>query len=464
MTNARPPARTSAPWVVALVVVVAGLGFVVALSPAGTAILLIGALLAAAATLPLWVLPAVSLWVFALVPIGYIIGVDELAARFWTPAVVVIGIWGLRLALGRSRRDFVRALRWMLPLALVLVFLGHNGVSSTRSFNWIGVLFVTVAIPVAVVARSDDRTSSTLLRSWLVLGIGLSLVAVLEALVESNPLAAYYSFDQHWAIYRVTTTLGHPLINGTFFSVTACLAAFSALRRDGYRAAGVICFALSGLAAGLTGSRSGVYALVCGLGVGLLVLLVSGRTSIANKLLGIVLGTVALVVLPALPTIADRAQSAEGIASSLYRDQVIKVAGKLFLARPTFGWGPGTSSIANARAGEVLPLENAVLGTLVSMGVVGALCLLVLVVLVLVKVGQGRRPDGFAAVGAFVVAGSAFPLWETNAATLVLVGLVVVACRRPDLPTAAVVVGPAVARRHVPAPRRTLVPAARAGL
>ena len=412
---------------VALVVVV--LGAVVALSPVGTAALLGLALFVAAASLPLRLLPVVSLWLFALVPVGYLIYVPNYFARFWTPAVLVLAVWVVRLALGSGRPALLRSLRWTVPLALVLLALSTVSLSDTRSVNWTIILFVTVALPTALVPAVDERTSSTLLKSWFTLGIALSLVAVLESLVESNPLARYYNFDQHWALYRVTTTLGHPLMNGTFFAVTACVAAFVALRPSGPRAVAFACFVLTALAAGLTGSRSGVYALVCGLGVGLLVMLVSGRTSIANKLLGVAIGVTALLVLPALPSIAGRSASAEGVASGLYRDESIRLAGKLIAQHPWLGSGPGSSAIAVARSGANLPLENAVLGTVVSLGVVGMIVLLVLAVLVLVRAGQGGRPDGIGAIAAFVVAGSAFPLWEPNPAALILVGLVLIATR-----------------------------------
>lgn len=465
MSHERPTLTPSlALALVALTVVILGLGLVSAVSPAGTLVLLGLALFAVAWLLPVWVLPSVGVWLFALVPIGYVQGVPPFVARFWTPAVVVLAIWVVRVALGRGRRAFVRSLQWMAPLTALLLALGFQGLSSTRSVNWTVVLVVCVALPTALLASFDDRTSSTLLRSWFALGILLSLAAIIESLVEANPLARYYNFDQHWALYRVTTTLGHPLLNGTFFAVTACVAAFSALRRDGARASAFCCFCLSALAAGLTGSRSGVYALVCGLGVGLLVMLVSGRASLANKLLGIALGTAALLVLPALPTIAGRASSAEGIASGLYRDQVVQLAGKLFLAQPWFGYGPGTSIIATARSGAKLPLENSVLGSLVSLGVVGSLGVLFLVILVLIAVLRGGRPDGIAAVAAFVVAGSAFPLWESNPAALALLGLIIVATRAPAevadrLPPAAL-----AERKQVPGTGlsdKVLVPASR---
>ena len=456
MSRARPEAESAGALLLVPVAVVAlvvlAIGAVAAVSPVGTAAILGVALFAAAASLPLWLLPSVSLWLFALLPLGYLIGVQSYFGRFWSPAVLVLAVWVLRLSFGTGRRAFVRSLRWTVPLAVLLVALSVVSVSDFRSVNWVAVLFVTVALPTALIATVDDRTSSTLLRAWFALGIALSLVAVLESLLESNPLSPYYNFDQHWAVYRVTTTLGHPLLNGTFFAVTACVAAFAALRRDTPRGAAFCCFALSALAAGLTGSRSGVYALVCGLGVGLLVMLVSGRTSIANKLLGIVIGVTALVVLPALPTIAGRASSAEGVASGLYRDQSLKLAGKLIAEHPVLGWGPGTSAIAVARSGAHLPLENAVLGTVVSVGIVGGIGLLFLAVLVFLRSGRGGRPDGIGAVAAFVVAGSAFPLWEPNPATFILIGFILVATRASVAVAAHSLVTPTSADRLVPQP------------
>jgi hypothetical protein len=84
-----------------------------------------------------------------------------------------------------------------------------------------------------------------------------------------------------------------------------------------------------------------------------------------------------------------------------------------------------------------------VLGTLVSGGVIGTAALLVLVVVVLSRVLRSGRADGVAGIAAYVVAGAAFPLWESNPAALVAVGLVVVATRTPrTAPHAGLVVGP----------------------
>jgi polysaccharide biosynthesis protein PslJ len=466
MSNVRPAAGVSpALLLVPVVLVVLALGVIAAASPVGTLVLIGLAVLVVAASLPLWVLPSVSLWLFALLPVGYLLGVPNFVGRFYTPAVIVLLIWLVRLSWHRGRPSFVRSLRWLVPVFAVLLVLSYIGLSPSRSVNWLVVVAIAVALPAALVPAVDQRTSTTLLRSWFVLGIALSLVAVIESLLQTNILSPYYSFDQHWALYRVSTTLGHPLMNGTFFSVTACLAAFAMTRVGAPRGSAFICFLACALAAGLTGSRSGVYALVSGLAVGLLVTLVSGRTSVANKFLGIVLGVVALIVLPALPTIAGRAGSAEGAASSLYRDYVVRLAGRLFLQRPIVGYGPGNSSIATAQSGATLPLENSVLGTLVSGGVIGTAALLVLVVVVVIRVGRSGRADGVAGIAAYVVAGAAFPLWESNPAALVAVGLVVIATRAPDRGTqdggsvAEDVVQP---QRSRPA-RPGLVPAARAG-
>lgn len=437
MSNVRPAREPSGALVlVPVVLVVLALGGIAAASPVGTLVLLGLAVLVLAASLPVWLLPSVSLWLFALLPLGYLVGIPNFVGRFYTPAVIVLLIWVVRVAWRRGRSAFVRSLRWMVPVFGVLLVLSYFGLSPARSVNWLIVLAITVAVPAALVPAVDGRTSTTLLRSWFVLATGLSIVAVIESLLETNPLSPYYSFDQHWALYRVSTTLGHPLMNGTFFSVSACLAAFAMTRKGAARGLATFCFVLSALAAGLTGSRSGVYALVSGLGVGLLVTLVSGRTSVANKFLGIVLGTVALLVLPALPTIAGRANSSEGAASSLYRDYVVRLAGRLFVHSPIIGYGPGNSSIATAQSGATLPLENSVLGTLVSGGVIGTAALLVLVVVLLVRVGRSGRADGVAGIAAYVVAGSAFPLWESNPAGLILVGLVAIATTRaPDAAT-----------------------------
>jgi hypothetical protein len=149
MSKARAAAGSGGALVLAAVALVAlvvlAVGAVAAVSPLGTAALLGLAVFAAAASLPVWLLPSVSLWLFALVPVGYLIGVPNYFARFWTPAVLVLAIWVVRIALHRGRGVFLRSLRWTLPLAVLLLALSVVSLSDTRSINWVAILFVTVA-------------------------------------------------------------------------------------------------------------------------------------------------------------------------------------------------------------------------------------------------------------------------------------------------------------------------------
>lgn len=381
--------------------------------------------------LPVWCLPSVALVTFALVPVGYLVAVPQFVGRFLTPTVLVLLIWLIRTRGGASeaRRQRVVPRRSALVgcallLTLLLVALARISVNPLRSYLWVAVFVLVCVLPALRGGRVDPRTVPALVKSWFRLGCGLGLVAMVESLAQYNPLTRYYSIDQHWSVYRVTTLLGHPLMNGTFFALTGCLALFTAIRGGSIRPLATVTFVLSSIAAALTGSRSGVYALVVGLAVGLLVLMWSRQVKVAAKLTGVGLALLAVLVLPNMPVLAARAGSAEAEASRIYRTDIIRLTYRLLIAHPVFGGGPGTSAILANQAGATLPLESAILGTLVSLGIVGCAGLLVFLFLLAVSVIRKRRLEALAGLAAFLVAGAAFPLWETNPGSWALLGLV----------------------------------------
>jgi len=319
-----------------------------------------------------------------------------------------------------------------------------------RSFLWVAVFILACVLPSLRARRADPRTTAALVWSWLGVGLALSLAAIVESIAGFNPLARYYSLDQHWSVYRVTTLLGHPLMNGTFFAMTACLALFTALKKDAARTVATSTFVLASIAAALSGSRSGVYALVVGLVVGLVILLWSRRVSGTTKTVATALALFAALAIPNLPIFAARAGSAEAAASSVYRSSVLRLTKRLFVSHPFFGGGPGTSAILANRAGASLPLESGILGSLVSLGLVGCVGVgLFLLVLALSAARRGRL-EALTPLVAFLVAGAAFPLWETNPSTWVLVGLVaLLVVERAD---------PTDTRPRNPGPLRTAAP------
>lgn len=425
------------------------LGAAAATSTTGALVALALPLVVILCCLPHWWLPSIALVTFAVLPVGYLAAAPPLFGRFLTPTVVVLAVWLFRsrvAARAFPRRPIFN--RWCALLALVLMVLVRLSLNPVRSLLWVAVFLGACVLPAIRGGRVDERTVPALLRTWLGMGAALSLVAMIESIARFNPLDRYYSIDQHWSVYRVTTLLGHPLMNGTFFAITGCLALFTALRPGRNRAFATVTFLLSSFAAALTASRSGVLALVVGLTAGLLILLWSRRVSLGPKLAGIGLGALVVVVVPNLPAFSARTGSAEAVASTLYRNDVVKLTYRLFVQRPLHGGGPGTSGMLADQAGASLPLESGILGSLVSLGVVGCLALTVFLLFLAAQAVRCRRLDAVAGLVAFLVAGAAFPLWESNPGAWALLGLLGLIAADRTSPTVT-----AVARQHSPAGR-----------
>ncbi|MCW2812543.1 MAG: hypothetical protein JWP61_3001, partial [Friedmanniella sp.] len=415
---------------VALGVAVLGLGALSAFTALGSLVALGVFALALVCCLPTRVLPSVVLIGVVLVPVGYLAAVPEIGGRYLSPGLVLLLLWVVKSLLTRADRQALAG--WLVVFVVVLGGLTATSINPVRSSLWTLALLVGAVLPGLLGPRADPRTAALLLRTWLVLGVGLGGFAVAESVLQVNPLTGLLSTEQHWAVYRVTTTLGHPLVSGAFFAVTGCLAWFTFLRGRLRRLA-LICFALSGFGTALTGSRSGVYALLGGLAVGMVLVLLSRRTGVAVKVAGLAALAAGAAAIPHVSVLAARSSSQEGAASVSYRQYVFDLATGLFLRHPVAGVGPGTSAQAATAAGAQLPLENAALGTLVSVGVVGCALLVAFLGHLAWRALRRHQLGTVAGMVAFLLAGSAFPLWETNPALLVLLGLlVVVAGPEPD--------------------------------
>ena len=416
-----------------MLLAVLAVGAVAALSVPGSVAVAGLILLGALFLVPVWSLPAIAFLAFAFLPVGYLNSVPEVVGRFLSPAVIVLWVYVLRWKM--SGGVFRMAVRWpALILVLGMVALALIGINPLRSLFWVFVFVGAALAPSVAATGSDQRAREALSRTWLATGGLLGFAAVFESATHLNPLGRFYDLDQHWSVYRVTTTLGHPLLNGTFFAVTACFALFTALQATGRRWPLVVVFVVTGCAAALSGSRSAVVALGVGLGVGLVLSLLSRKVSAASKVAGIVLIVAAMVLVPNLPTFAQRAGSAEAGASTAYRDAVLRLGINLIEQRPLFGGGPGTSALLAEQTGAQLPLESAVLGTVVSLGIVGATGFVLWLAWLARACIRNHRPEALTGITAFLTAGAAFPLWETNPAAWVLVGLLMLLAGGPRDP------------------------------
>lgn len=427
-TSGRPRLLTAAGG---LAVVIATLAFGTAAALSLPAAVIAGSLMAVLilAVLPLWWLPSIALVAFAVLPVGYLTFVPPSIGRFVAPAIVVMAVYLVRSLQQRGLPP--RMIAGMLGCTAALLGLSLIGIDPLRSIYWVAVFVVGALLPSLVGTQRDDRMAAALTRTWLIVGAVLGALALLESALRFNPLSQAYLVEQRWSVYRIQTTLGHPLLNGTFFSITACFALFVALRRTSDQVAATAVFVLTGVAAALSGSRSAALALTISMGIGLILSLFSRSVTRAAKVGGVIMVTLTILIVPNLPIFRTRSGSSEGLASETYRDAVLRLGLQLIRQHPLLGSGPGTSAERAQQAGATLPLENAILGTTVSIGLVGMLALAGWLLWLIRQSLRNNRRESLTGLFAFLITGSAYPLWETNPAAWALVGLIALLAGQP---------------------------------
>ena len=211
--------------------------------------------------------PAVGLLGYAAVPVNYLVIPGSL--QLVSPLVAALAVWSVRTAV--SRRSLLPQREVLAGAVLLGGWLGLiTLVTSTDqegSLRWSLAFGLGVLLPVAA-GRAVPGMSRLVVSTSLMITATLSLYALAEAVARTNaPLHRVYEdfgLTQVWAVYRVTTTLGHPLANsllfGTFF---ALLFTTAVLRANLLLSLG----ALAALAAAtLTGSFSST--IVCAVGGG----------------------------------------------------------------------------------------------------------------------------------------------------------------------------------------------------
>lgn len=373
-----------------------------------------------------WQLPGIAFVLFAFVPVAYLPVDFGFPRGTVTPAVAIMGIWLLRL---RSQEQQRSPSKWLkaigIVLVLMLVALSLLGGEPVYSLLWSALFTVIVVLPALLMARINHETSKFLLSVWGWATLALVLFAVFESLTQTNPFAPYYTFDQHWSVYRVMTSIGHPLMNGAFFASTAVYFGVRSIRVRSSRS-GLVAIA-AGIATALTASRSGVIALLIGLLVGLALLLATSKLSFGAKLLGVVFSLSGSLLVFLNPVFQARLGTEEAAGSAAYREMyAIDEAWALFGRHALTGTGPGTGVRTVFDATGRL-LENAALGSLIGLGIVGvAVVVLFIVSLSLVALKRGTV-ELVALILTVLVVGLAFPFWESVPSSLLLIGFGIVA-------------------------------------
>ncbi|WP_142132870.1 hypothetical protein [Arthrobacter sp. SLBN-83] len=383
-----------------------------------------------AAIVPVRFLPGLAFATFLLLPITYMPQVNPFIGRYLSPALFFLVVWFIR-----SRRTATGGVIPKSWLFLAILLLGWAvlsfiwSIDSSRSIAWTGTVACVFLGPALMARRAETSTVAALSKSWLWIGLFLSAMAVAEGLTSTSFLGSLYSntesgaigFNQVWSESRATTTLGHPLMNATFFATTAAYAIMNSARTKSRLSlyAGAACTAGSVF----TVSRSAVTALAVGLVVGVVAVAVTKAMSFGRKTVWTAAAVCAGLVVMNSPLIAARSQSAEGDSSSVLRAVLLDAAIRISGEGNFIGAGAGASQSRATMAGMTLPFENSYAGVLVSLGGFGvAVFALLIAGLVLTGIRRGL-PEVAAATTAFGVQIAAYPLVDNVPVALIVLGV-----------------------------------------
>lgn len=422
-----PPAAATLLTATAVTTVAATSSMYLALAVAG--ILLVLLLFA----LPRKLLPGVATAVFALIPVAYLPG--SRITTVLSPALLIMLVWLLRLS---QSKPTTAARRPVLPAFFVFAWLPVGifvSINHIVSVAWAINFAIFVLLPCLMAHRADPGTRSALITTCLLLATMLAFLGCLEFALQRNPLTflnSHYNFHQIWSTYRITTTLGHPLVNGTFFAMTCGLAWGRFLTKGAWYYCGIA--ALTGVATVATVSRSAVGAAAVAVVVATLVWLYGSPISLGRKLVTVLVLSLSLATVTATgEQLKSRSASSEGAASARLRVQMISVAESLVRETHYLGVGPGASSHTRDRLvfDRRVRFESGLLQLYVDGGIPGALSVLSL----LASVGliALRRHDlpGISMLVAFTTSIAGYEYLE-DVAALLLMGLPMLLVLVPD--------------------------------
>jgi O-antigen ligase len=357
---------------------------------------------AALFVVPLNWLPVAALWLVLFVPVEAL-PVPQLIAAAPLAAVPLL-VWLVRVPAGPIPGRLVA-----VSAGLTLAWTVLAAALSTYHHLYAVLAATPLLLIAAGVLRSASLPDPRTLRSPMITAVALlALAAVAEKYVfHANPIygplyeSAPFPLTQGWSTYRATTTIGHPLVNGTIFAAVLVLAVDDLLTRRARTLWALlrILMLLGGLAAVV--SRGSVIA--AAVGVALLLILRSGNRAHVPRVAAVSVVLIGGAVLISSAVLA-RSGTVEGqtslnARSSLYDDTVAALRGREF-----FGVGPGMAEqhrvdhrlagvyqllgtrSASYKGERRTSLENAYAEIVVGVGLPG---LVFFVVMLLAAIAQG---------------------------------------------------------------------------
>lgn len=431
----RPTERwANAGWVLLLAPVTVGLVFL-ALDHSKPVLALLGllVLVGLSVLVPVRVLLWLTLFSFALVPFHYLALRQPLDA-FAPPTLLLAAT-----ALGAVRRPqrsaapagagFARFMGVGFIAYVTLVSFTSPYSNSRHAVTWTLLTALLLVVVPLVLGRYPADTA--LLRAFDVLGLLLAVMALVESRSKHNPLDSLYAHSpdhltQSWGVYRVFTTLGHPLVNGTVFAVTLTVVWCSFLKKPSWSRA----LLMAGLVGAIfvTASRGALLAA----GVGVVVAVVArmaGRGGRSRKFTAVVLVLVAIAggtMAWSSSVLGERNSSVEGADSADLRLTLLKRTPDMLHQTHFLGSGADTSFAVWAQVGGVYskyPLENSVIQFVVDFGVLGTLLYVAFVLALALPAVRRGAVTGPAALAAYLVGAGGFNLFEAYPSALVIPSL-----------------------------------------
>jgi hypothetical protein len=385
-----------------------------------------GAAVQPRADLPARVLPVVCAVLAVCLPYTYL--APSPAVGLLSPANVAVA---LCLVVARPRLGLLpgHAVAFLAAYLVVISVFQDVG-PPALSLLWSVAVVVVVLLP-GYVPRGRLATGG-LTTTWVVLGFVLSCYAVVEYALETNPLAGLfrggeYPLLQHWSVYRATTVIGHPLLNGTFFAMTGAVA--GALVFGARRRLGLLLLAASAAGELVTASRGGVFAFVAGVGASWLLSL-RGRAKLRVLALGsVVVVAVSTVAQLGWGPLAARSGSVEAAQSFVVRDHILRGVAEAGERSSFLGQGPGLSgAIWLERSGALgrLVVESSFLQLVLSVGLPGLALMGLLVAVTFTRAVRAGAVIGPSVLVAYLASATTYNLFEGYPALLALAGVALV--------------------------------------
>ena len=325
-----------------------------------------------------------------------------------------------------------------VPVALILLFSAWLSVSALMSqerataVGWFISFGSLVVLPV-LLAFVDRRGVNAVRTAWVVMGGLLGAYAVAESFVlKANPLAGILFAGSDlsgdaWSVYRATTTLGHPLTNGMYFSIACGLAFHEFVRGRSRWHLLAACLALTGVIA--SGSRGSAVAALLTIVIALFPSREPQHGRANTRVRRVVLLLMLTVgIIGAAVALSTRAGSSEGSESSSFRIAEIPVAIQAMDKGPLFGVGPGVASMSNEgllrQLGGAGAFESYWLELGVAAGAIGLGLGIFMMVSFLLYAASNRDWGGVAALVAWLVSATLTNAFEGGRVENLYLGLI----------------------------------------